>query len=461
MDNKNILTHGAKLVSVTQGYYSAVASIPNSTIPVTNYYCFLSKVDNWPVDEFPPYPNQSNAYLKQVRKNIFALKKISVNNISPVIERIDWTSGETYQYYRDDVDIYQKDSSGLAVYHFYIKNKYDQIFKCLWNNNEQPSTVEPYFEPGTFTDNGLFQGVDGYKWKYMYTIDIGLKVTFMDQYWVPVQIKGRAPSEYSITQTTRLLPAGAGNIEVINVLDGGSGYDTSLAPIFVTIQGDGVLATAEAVVSGGVITDITVNNPGTGYTYANIIISSDVGSGANAYASISPIGGHGSDLVGELGCDHVMLTAQFNATEGGLIPTDIDFHQIGIIVDPVTSATTPNPANATIYNATTELLVAIGAGRYTEDEWVYQGSSLENCNFKAQVLTFDPQNNLLKVLNKTGDAQPNSPIFGDSSKTVRTVISVNPPVYTTFSGYIMFVENRTGVERSTDGIEQFKFVLGY
>jgi hypothetical protein len=459
--NKNILTQGAKLVSITQGYYSAVASIPNSTIPVTNYYCFLSKVDNWPVDEFPPYPEQNNAALKQVRKNIFALKKISVNNISPVVQRIDWTSGETYEYYRDEINIFQKDSSGLVVYHFYVKNKYDQIFKCLWNNNNQPSTVEPYFEPGTFTDNGIFQGVDGYKWKYMYTIDIGLKVNFMDSYWVPVQIKGRAPSANTVTQSTRLLPAGAGNIEVVNVLNGGSGYDTSNAAVFVTITGDGILATGEAVVVNGKISDIVVTNPGTGYTYADVKITSDLGSGANAYASISPIGGHGSDIVGELGCDHIMLTAQFNATEGGMIPTEIDFHQVGIIVDPVTAETFPNPANGTIYNATTELLVALGAGLFVEDEWVYQGESLQNCNFKAQVLNFDPENNLLRVINKTGEASTNSPIFGDSSKTVRTVITANPPIYTTFSGYIMFVENRTGVERSPDGIEQFKFVLGY
>lgn len=461
MDNKNILTHGAKLVSITQGYYSAVASIPNSTIPVTNYYCFLSKVDNWPVDEFPPYPEQNNAALKQVRKNIFALKKISVNNISPVIQRVDWTSGETYVYYQDNINIFEKDSSGLIVYKFYVKNKYDQVFKCLWNNNEQPASVEPYFEPGTFTDDGIFQGVDGYKWKYMYTIDTGLKVNFMDAYWIPVQIKGRAPNEKTVTQTTKLLPAGAGNIEVVNVLNGGSGYDTSNAAVFVTIVGDGILASGEAVVSGGKIVDVSVTNAGTGYTYADIVITSELGSGANAVAGISPIGGHASDALGELGCDHIMLTAQFNATEGGLIPTDIDFHQVGIIVDPVTSATQPNPANGIVYNATTEFLVALGGGLYAEDEWVYQGSSLQNCSFKAQVLNFESDKNLLKVINKTGDPQPNSPIFGDTSKTVRTVITVNQPIYTTFSGYIMFVENRTGVERSVDGIEQFKFVLGY
>jgi hypothetical protein len=60
-----------------------------------------------------------------------------------------------------------------------------------------------------------------------------------------------------------------------------------------------------------------------------------------------------------------------------------------------------------------------------------------------------------------GTPEPNQPIFGDTSKTVRTINNINPPEYITFSGHLMFVENRSGVQRNTDGIEQFKFVLGY
>jgi hypothetical protein len=462
--NKNILTHGAKISAVTQGYYSSVATIPNSEIPVTNYYCFLSKVDVWPNDQFPPAPSFSPYSMKQIRKNIFAVKKISVNNICPVIQRVDWTSGEVYTYYQEDLDIYQKSSSGLLVYKFYVKNKYDQIFKCLWNNNGAPSTVEPYFEPGTFNDDGIFLDVDGYKWKYMYTIDTGLKVNFMDSVWVPVQIKNRAPNIYTTTETTIGDPAGAGNIEVINVLNGGSGYDSDNAAIFVTIQGDGTGATAIASDANNQIVDITVTNKGTGYTYANINITSNLGSGANAYAGVSPIGGHGSDLLTELGCEHVMLIAQFTGTEGGKISTDIDFHQVGIIVDPSVKLPAPENwaiANGTVYDCSTQLTVALGFGTYVEDEIVYQGSSLAASTFTANVLDFDSSNNVIRVINMNGTPEPNQPIFGDTSKTVRTINNINPPEYITFSGHLMFVENRSGVQRNTDGIEQFKFVLGY
>jgi len=50
----------------------------------------------------------------------------------------------------------------------------------------------------------------------------------------------------------------------ITVTNGGSGY---LAPPKINIIGSGAGATAEATVSGGVVTGITVTNGGSGYWY--------------------------------------------------------------------------------------------------------------------------------------------------------------------------------------------------
>jgi hypothetical protein len=41
------------------------------------------------------------------------------------------------------------------------------------------------------------------------------------------------------------------------------------------------------------------------------------------------------------------------------------------------------------------------------------------------------------------------------------MLSYNSPNFVLNSGYLAFIENRTGVQRSSDGIEQFRFVLGY
>ncbi len=178
--------------------------------------------------------------------------------------------------------------------------------------------------------------------------------------------------------------------EVINVYSGGSGYDSGNATITVTVTGDGNGAVATANTSNGSIIDIIVTNPGANYTYANVTVSSALGSGVVAYANTSPVGGHGFDPISELGCSHVMYSVEFNGSEDGEIPTDIDFHQLGLVVNPTSKQTTPDPANGAIYRTTTDLIVAPGFGTFERDEVVYQGASLAAATFTAKVLSFDP-----------------------------------------------------------------------
>lgn len=460
MANQNIITYGARLTGVREQYYSPVSQILATDTFVETFYCFLAKVDPWPDENVPPIPTQDQKSLKKIYKNIFAAKKVGTNNISPVVERIDWVAGETYDYYRDDVDMLEVDQNGFLVRKFYIKNRFDQVFKCLWNNDDGVVSDEPYFQPGTYTSNNLYLGADGYKWKYMFSVDIGSKLKFMDSVWLPIPIGRPGPTSqyYPPWQTT---PAGSGNIDVINVIDGGSGYNPANNPITITVTGDGSGATGTATVVSNVITNIVVTNPGGNYTYSNVSITSSEGSGAEAIAPVSPISGHGTDPISELGCSHVMFTVEFDGDENGLIPTDIDFRQIGLIVNPYSQASYPDVANSEIYKTTTDFVLASGFGTYLADETVYQGSSLSTATFTATVLSFDDATGVLRLINTVGTPVTNATIFGNTSATARTTLSVSNPDYDIFSGHIIFVENRSSIQRSADGIEQLRFVLGY
>ena len=130
-------------------------------------------------------------------------------------------------------------------------------------------------------------------------------------------------------------------------------------------------------------------------------------------------------------------------------------------ITPTTQQLSPKPANGTIYSVSTDLVVASGFGVYTEDEIVYQGTSLENATFKGTVLYFDEASNVIKLINTTGTMTLNAPIFGDSSKTTRTLLSYSTPNFVPFSGHMIYIENRSAIQRSADGIEQIKLVLGY
>ena len=455
MANQNLLTYGAAISNIEQTYYVPVATLPQqNTIPLGTSYVFLSKVDPWVSDSAPPIPTQDQQYIKSVFKNTFVAKKVTPNDLSPVISRIDWTANTVYAYYQDNIDMFAKDVDGYPIYQFYVKNTYDQVFKCLWNNNGQASTQMPFFQPGTYGTDNIFQSTDGYKWKYMYTVSTGLKVKFMDSSWIPVPIGANTPNPL-------LTNAGYGDIEVINVTNGGSGYDPANATISVTVTGDGTGASGTAVVSGGVITDVIVTNTGSNYSYANVAITSASGSNATAIAPASPVGGHALDPISELGCRNLMVSVEFNGSEGGVIPTDITYHQLGIIINPTTTQTSPIPASGEIYPTTTNLVIASGFGAYVSDEIIYQGSSLASATFTATVLSFDVGNNVVKLINTVGTPVTNAPVFGTTSGTTRTLLTYNVPNYTLFSGYMSFVENRSAIQRSVDGIEQFKIVLGY
>jgi hypothetical protein len=454
MANKNLLTYNAKVTQVEQDYFAPVASVSGTNVPISTMYCFLSRVVPWPNESDPTQPTQDQKAIKSVYKNMFVAKLINSSNISPVIQRIDWVTGTVYDYYEDDVDMFQLNSLGRLIKRFYIRNKYDQVFKCLWNNNNAEATDEPFFQPGSYGTNNIYKGTDGYKWKYMYTIDVGSKTKFMDTSWIPVPVGDTTLNPISTS-------SGYGDIAVINVVNGGTGYDPSNAAITVVVTGDGTGATGTASVTAGEITDIVVTNTGTDYTFANVSVTSALGSNATFIAPISPIGGHAYDPIDELGTSHTMVTVEFNSDESGNLPTEIDFRQVGLLVNPTALSTFPAPANAAIYKTTTDFVVAPGFGVFAEDETVFQGSTLETATFTATVLNFDAASNVIRLINTVGDFTVNAPIFGNSSLTARTVLSVSTPDFVLFSGYLTYIENRESVQRSADGIEQFKFVLGY
>lgn len=72
-----------------------------------------------------------------------------------------------------------------------------------------------------------------------------------------------------------------GGIDSITIVDGGAGY-TSIPDVL--IDGDGSGATAHAIISNGIVTNIVVDTPGTNYTYANVYVTAEIGTIPENYA---------------------------------------------------------------------------------------------------------------------------------------------------------------------------------
>ena len=93
--NTGILTYNNGYYQTSAVYYSPTATISSTGRPVGTFYCFLSRVQSWPTETIPPAPTQDQKYLKQTFKNMFVAKKITTNDMSLVLERIDWMTVET------------------------------------------------------------------------------------------------------------------------------------------------------------------------------------------------------------------------------------------------------------------------------------------------------------------------------------------------------------------------------
>jgi len=132
---------------------------------------------------------------------------------------------------------------------------------------------------------------------------------------------------------------------------------------YVYVWGDGTETTSA---EGRAIIDSTANsiieiemlNVGAGYRYgesyagktpdtipvtinsAFIDLPASIANNANFTAAtlqpiISPIGGHGADPLKELGARRVCISTKFTNSEGGTIPVENDFRQVGIVKNPL------------------------------------------------------------------------------------------------------------------------------
>lgn len=173
-------------------------------------------------------------------------------------------------------------------------------------------------------------------------------------------------SDQSIIEQTAV----PGAIYSIGIGDGGNGYSTSTT---ITIVGDGTGATATCVVSNGEIVQTVMTNFGSGYSYANVVLSNTgSGSGAELYAVMPPPGGHGVDAPTELFGDVVVLNSNLRNEPLNAVVTQ-DYRQFGILKNPRDQFNVANFINETslvLYKVTFD-----NTDDLTKDDVLAQGTS--------------------------------------------------------------------------------------
>jgi|694.fasta_scaffold00052_17 hypothetical protein len=196
--------------TIADSIYSSVVS------KSSKYYYFLGKTVPYTLVngvEQVETPLTSYKYELATRRDIISLKQITNNDVSYVVPRIDWIQNTIYDHYDDSYTVdnpAQSGSTSINDAQFYVLTSTYNLYMCLDNNYDSPSTIMP-----TGYDVLPFTTDDGYKWKFMMNIPLALRSKFLTDLHIP------------LTNAVNTIFYNNGAIDTVTIDSAGSGYPSN------------------------------------------------------------------------------------------------------------------------------------------------------------------------------------------------------------------------------------------
>jgi len=248
-----------QLVTNTHRLHSAEQILESITEPAnTQYYMFVADHSDHANTELQPVYDNTQTTISAYQNMIFG-KKLEPADLKLMIRNIPYQSNVVYTMFDDQEELI------LQSNFFVVVNavSYYHIYKCLDNNLGAASTIEPEFSHITGSNTFIYQTSDGYRWKYMYSVDSANTVKFETDSYFPV-----------IPNTAVENAAVSGAIDIIRVDGEGRGYDNYV---------DGIFAPSDIRYDGDVHAYALANNTASAvngfYTGCMLYLSSGTGSG--------------------------------------------------------------------------------------------------------------------------------------------------------------------------------------
>lgn len=449
-----IITEQIKKLMI-QTLYDDIADSANS------YYIALGRSNDWDSADAAPNPVPTETEIRNFRLSAQAAKRVT--DWSFVIPRFNWSTGTTYYGYDDTI-------SGHPLNSYYVLTDDNAVYLCL----RQGKTVAGAAVPSTVKPTGVnskpFVTADGYVWKFLYTIGTTYANKFLAANYMPVRFQEATDSDSLAVEIEQrniqnaAVPKQIGGIEVIS---GGSGYVSTPA---VSIVGNGTGARASAVVSGGTVTQVYLDESdgsivqGTNYDWAEIKFNGGGGTGTVARAILGPRNGFGADPRDDLRATAIMFNTKPDGAEGGEFVVNNDFRQLALIKNPTDSDGVLY--TAAVGNMLKRLKFSVITAAFSPDKTILGATS----GAKAYVDKADSDEVWYHQTIDTGftsfsEAEVVSEIDGSGSGTLEaagadadTVAYKNPSI-DPFSGQVLYIENRAAVQRSSSQVEDIKIIV--
>lgn len=221
-----------------------------------DYYVYMGNHVNSSIIATPT--DDINTTVIDTFRNMLFGKKIENDDLNLVIDRYDYESNTVYARYDD------RDSNLLASQFYTIvpDGSNYHVFKCIDNNANTPSTVQPSRADAENSGDIFYPG-DGYRWKWMYTANSDIVDRFATDDLFPVSTDANV-SAAAIT----------GSIDSIRIDNRGQRYDNYTTGTFsstdLRLNGNTVIYAINALAS-------SVNNF---YNGCYLYITSGSGSGS-------------------------------------------------------------------------------------------------------------------------------------------------------------------------------------
>lgn len=483
---------------LTNPYYDFISKSIINYITDTPTYLVGGKALSWDDDLNPPDENTAEVSLNDLKNSLISGVIVNETDISYIIDRNTWTSGTIYDQYDFNTVMDEKT--------FYIINRFNDVYKCLSNNSDKPSTSEPISR----TLNNI-ELPDGYVWKYMFSLDEASLDKFGAEDYIPITANSSVISSaipgtidgYEVVSSSNNFVVvnsgtilggisntifriantassnlnfyansliyiesgvGAGSYSIINTSYANSTgkYISVNSPLSIDTTSD-YLISPQAIVNGngtnakGIVYIDEVNHtidrimpidPGTNYTEATISIftNSSFDIEYEILPLISPINGHGSDPNQELLSKRLCITSEFQGEVEDLI-RDMSYRQLALVSNPKDFNGNTVSSNTISFAVTAN----IDSGTF------YVGDKVTTNSANASI--YFANSSVIKLTNVSGTFANGDTITSNGVST--TISSVIQPDTDKLSGQVLYYNNSLPINRSDSVSEQIRLIINF
>jgi len=259
-----------------------------------------------------------------------------------------------------------------------------------------------------------------------------------------------SPGDVNTLQATIELLTVDGRIMNIPVISGGWGYGGTPT---VTITGDGTGAVATATVVNGAVTKLTMTSYGSGYRYANVVISG-TGYGAKARAIISPFGGHAKEALNNFYARTLMFYSNISQDKNQGFDVNNDYRQLGIIKNPRQYGST-NSLTSILASTCWVISATTNTALFPADSIITKSSD----STRFRIVTNTGTAMLVQAIDNASIAIGNN--FTNAAADVFTASAVTPPTADKYSGDLMFIDNRAAFTPTADQTVTLRTVIRF